>query len=419
MRVLHLIDPGSPGGGASTLHLLEEVTSRLRSAQHDVLILGHRAHRELAERCGVRTIGELSSPTFFPKSGRRALRTLLQVRAAAGIRYDLIHTWTARATLLASVTAPETKRLATLFVGPVSNFETRLLTAALERHPAPILNPVPAVQHEYHSLGLPRRHLSILPPGVNPEAVEFASRETVRQRWEIEDDEFAIGLLSEPLTWADARQAAETLTRLAHTGRRVRLIMHHRAARRGEGDRWLRQLGQSHLAVIDDELAEPWRAVNGLDAAITIGDEADEMDLAESGSPFAVLTGGGRRIRPLPSVLPLLWAMAAGVPIVAPKSTSIAAIAREGEQGLFVPPGDINAVCDRLSRLYDDETLCHRIGAAARERAQRDFHISAFCVRLKEAYELHLADRPVRVLAEDDDPIIEQITHVPSKYALR
>ncbi len=419
MRVLHLIDPGSPGGGAATLHLLEEVTARLRSVKHDVLILGHRAHRELAERCGVRTIGELSSPQFFPKSGRRALGSLLRVRAAAGIRDDLIHTWTARATLLAAVTAPETRRLATLFVGPVSNFETRLLTAALEKHPAPILNPVPAVQHEYHSLGLPRRLLSLLPPGVNPEAVEFASRETVRERWEIDDDEFAIGLLSEPLNWADARRAAETLTRLAYTGRRVRLIMHHRAARRGEGDRWLRRLGLGHLALIDDELAEPWRAVNGLDAAITIGDEADELDLSASGSPFAVLTGGGRRIRPLPSVLPLLWAMAAGVPIVAPKSTSIAAIAREGEQGLFVPPGDVNAVCDRLSRLYDDETLRNRIGAAARERVQRDFHISAFCVRLKEAYELHRADRPVRVLAEEDDPIIEQMSPVPSKYALR
>lgn len=419
MRILHLIGPGSPGGGAATLHLLEEVTSRLRSARHDVLILGHRHHRDLAERCGVRTIGELSSPQFFPRSGRRALRTLLQVRAAAGIHYDLIHTWTARATLLAAVTAPETRRLATLFVGPVSNFETRLLTAALEKHPAPILNPVPAVQHEYHSLGLPRRLLSLLPPGVNPDAVEFASRESVRQRWEIDDDEFAIGLLSEPLNWADARQAAAMLSRLAHTGRRVRLIMHHRAARRGEGDRWLRQLGLDHLVVVDDELAEPWRAVNGLDAAITIGDEADELDLSESGSPFAVLTGGGRRLRPLPSVLPLLWAMAAGLPIVAPNCTSIAAIAREGEQGLFVPPGDVNAVCDRLSRLYDDETLRHRIGAAARERVRQDFHISAFCVRLKEAYALHLADRPVRVLAEEDDPIIEQITHVRSKYALR
>ena len=62
MKVLHLIDPGSPGGGACTLQLLAEAVDRLRSVDSDVLVIGNRAHRDLAYRCGVPVTGVLSPP---------------------------------------------------------------------------------------------------------------------------------------------------------------------------------------------------------------------------------------------------------------------------------------------------------------------------------------------------------------------
>ena len=51
--------------------------------------------------------------------------------------------------------------------------------------------------------------------------------------------------------------------------------------------------------------------VNGLDAALLTGGELNSLDMSGAGTSIAFLTGGGRRMRPLPGILPLLWCMIA------------------------------------------------------------------------------------------------------------
>ena len=51
-----------------------------------------------------------------------------------------------------------------------------------------------------------------------------------------------------------------------------------------------------------------------------MGGQLNSMDLSGTGSPFAFLTGGGRRLRPMPGTLPLLWAMSAAVPLQTSRS---------------------------------------------------------------------------------------------------
>jgi len=387
LRVLHLIEPGAPGGGGCVLRLLAEPLARLRSVEQDVIILGTRAHADLAARCGVDVTGVLTPPVGHAALARRALTRTMRIYERAHGRYDVIHAWTPQSAMLATMAAADHPRLATFNVGPVSGFTTQLLMMLLEEHGMPLMVASSAVEREFRSLGVRPDLLSVLPPAINPESVDLTDRAELRRQWEVDDQTFVIGLLSEPVNWADARTAMNIAARVTATGRTVRLVMHHGATRRAEAERWAARHGHRDLMIVDDAVAEPWRVVRGLDAALVIGGELNSMDLSGTGSPFAMLTGGGRRLRPLPGLLPLLWVMSAGVPVIAEASDAVSDVIEDGQNGLLVGAGDMNAVCDRIIRIYDDPTIAGRIGMQARRCVQERFHVSAYCVRLKEAYE--------------------------------
>jgi glycosyltransferase involved in cell wall biosynthesis len=408
VKVLHLIDPGSPGGGACTLRLLAEPLERLRSISQDVIIVGTRTHARLAARCGVDVGGIIGAPLGQPAFARRPLaRTIDGFERRQG-RYDLIHAWTPQSALLATLAAPDHRRVATLSVGPITGIATQALTLLLEQNDMPLLATSSAVEAEYRSLGVNEQSLSVLPPAVNVESVERIERETLRHRWAVEEQTFVIGLLSEPTCWADARIAVDVLGRVRATGRPVRLLVHDTATRRLEAQRWAQSLGWDELVIVDDEVAEPWRVVSGLDAALLIGGELNRMDLSDAGSPFAVLTGGGRRLRPMPGIMPLLWACSAGVPVIAEASDAVRDVLQDGHSGLLVDQFDVNTASDRIIRLHDDPTIAGRIGMQARSLVHERFHISAYCVRLREIYERLIANRPTRVIGEPNPPMVEQ-----------
>ena len=76
MRVLHIIDPGSPGGGACTLQLLSEPLTRLTSVDQDVLLIGTGWHADLARRCGVEPTGRITAPRYGPRMAPRRIAAI-------------------------------------------------------------------------------------------------------------------------------------------------------------------------------------------------------------------------------------------------------------------------------------------------------------------------------------------------------
>lgn len=62
-------------------------------------------------------------------------------------------------------------------------------------------------------------------------------------------------------------------------------------------------------------------------------------------------------------------AMAAGLPVVGWAAGNLPHLARDGVEGLVLPPGDVAALADGLHRLAADAGLRRRLGAAARRRA--------------------------------------------------
>lgn len=69
----------------------------------------------------------------------------------------------------------------------------------------------------------------------------------------------------------------------------------------------------------------------------------------------------------------VLEAMASGVPVVATRISGNEELVADGETGFLVPTDDAPALAAVLGRLLGDRELCRQLGAAGRERAQRDY----------------------------------------------
>jgi len=414
MRVLHVIDPASPGGGACTLQLLSEPLHRLRSVEQDIVLIGTARHESLARACGVTPSGRLAAPLNQPilaglvgDSFRRLVRTYEHSRGA----YDVIHAWTARSTLLTALVAPDRPRLSTLAVGPVNGIMTQALGAALRRRPAALLATSVAVKRDYVAMGVDEEQIEVLRPAVHPEAVEASvtERDALRVRWRADEDDFVIGLLAEPTNWSDARRAVAAVTLIHASGRRARLLIHPRAERRAQAREWVCRLGLESSLILEDGLATPWTCLRGMDAALVIGDDSNTLDLRESGSPIAILVGGGRSLRPMSGVMPALWAMAAGVPVVAERSLALEEIIEDGRTGLLFAQHDVNAAAAGLVRLMESAEFAASIASGAAAHVRQNYHVSAYCVLLKEMYERVAAGRVARIIRGDaDDDVVEQ-----------
>jgi glycosyltransferase involved in cell wall biosynthesis len=60
-------------------------------------------------------------------------------------------------------------------------------------------------------------------------------------------------------------------------------------------------------------------------------------------------------------------AMASGLPVIVTKNTGAADLVRDGENGYIVPPGDVDALVDRLAHLANHPALVREMGKKARE----------------------------------------------------
>ena len=82
----------------------------------------------------------------------------------------------------------------------------------------------------------------------------------------------------------------------------------------------------------------------------------------------------------------LTRAFSCATPVVASNIEGYAAVARHGETGILVPPGDDDALAEGMIALLSDEERRRRLGAAAREEAE-EYSWKRIAGRLVEIYE--------------------------------
>jgi glycosyltransferase involved in cell wall biosynthesis len=82
-----------------------------------------------------------------------------------------------------------------------------------------------------------------------------------------------------------------------------------------------------------------------------------------------------------------LEAMASGTPVVASRVGGLPEVVQDGVTGFLVPPGDVNALRERLDQLLRDPALAQRLGASARELVLERFTWTRVAERCLAAYE--------------------------------
>lgn len=106
-----------------------------------------------------------------------------------------------------------------------------------------------------------------------------------------------------------------------------------------------------------------------------------------------------------------LEAMAAGLPVInTDLPTGVPHVARDGREGLTVPPGDPAALAAAIKRLLDDEDLARSLGAAGRSRVAAEYRAEVFVRRIEDVYEAALAERRAAVGVNS----FHRIGHEPS-----
>lgn len=83
----------------------------------------------------------------------------------------------------------------------------------------------------------------------------------------------------------------------------------------------------------------------------------------------------------------ILEAMAASKPIVATRVGENPRVIDDGVDGLLVNPRDVVGMTSALCRILDDPTLGHRLGAAARRKAEQQFSVAYMTRAYERVYE--------------------------------
>ena len=78
----------------------------------------------------------------------------------------------------------------------------------------------------------------------------------------------------------------------------------------------------------------------------------------------------------------LMEAMAMEIPCVATHIAGIPELIRDGEDGLLVPPSDVDALVKALARLMDDGELRRRMGKSGRARVVEHYDLRRNVERL-------------------------------------
>ncbi|WP_291391939.1 glycosyltransferase family 4 protein [Devosia sp.] len=78
--------------------------------------------------------------------------------------------------------------------------------------------------------------------------------------------------------------------------------------------------------------------------------------------------------------------MAAGLAVVATPVGAVEDIVTDGETGLLVPPGDVDALTDALTRTVTDAALRHRLGEAARRFHRQRLDLEPYAKAMQDVW---------------------------------
>jgi len=370
MKVLHLIQAASPLYGMERTTLL--TLGRLLGLGVDVeLAVVQEREMARADRVSV-AAREMGIPvSVLPSLG--AVDPLL----VAGTRRhlsrrgpDLVHAHGLKADVLAVAAWPDRARhvLATAH-GWLSRTRRERLYEALDcwalRRMGAVISHSRAYRRRLIERGIRPGRIRLVPSGVDvseQKGAGPAGRTNMRARWGAARSDLAIGIIGRlsPEKGHDVfLRAAEIVAQEEPRARFI--IVGEGELRRDLEARAARSPIAARVVITGfiEQMADVYRA----------------LDVVVSAS----------HLEAMPRVI--LEAMAMGRAIVATAAGGTTDLVRDGETGFLIPPGDAQALADRILRVAGNARLRGRFGAAARRRAETAFSLDARAEALVRIYE--------------------------------
>ncbi len=377
MLVLNLIDAASPQARGTTLALMAAAQDRLGDhVSQRTLLLGGTELARSAAQAGLCEATVLSTPGGRAEWGWPAARWHLR---GHNVRPDLVHAWSVRSLMLGLLLYPRTPRVLTLALVPPRPVVHWLRWFVAEAPGPTVLLPISnTIRRELLSGGVAESAVHVLRPGLDLGRVPHTQRPTLRSQWgwgAAPERHTVVALLSDPPEATDvlpAMMAAGLACEVAATGGgRVHLLVHPRQTHRLRARRVARGIGKPDNLIDEPRLDRPWEILPACDAALTLGPH-----------------GGG---------LSLLWAMAAGVPIVAQASYAVSEIVEDRHSALLTRPGSAATLARRLGQILADPGSARTLADTARHEAFSYFSRQRYGRALATVYGQILAGQPVAV----------------------
>ena len=304
----------------------------------------------------------------------RPLRDYIQ-RLLRAWRIDLVHTNNSLLANRAEIQAAGRERVP--LVAHQRGWEWSCsLSRSLVRIPAKIVAISDAVRDDLQQLAPPRASVAHIYDGIDVRhfALRAGQRATARAHYGIPDDRLVVGLIAAHLAWKGHDLFFRALKSVSQKhDNLVALVVGSRptdaAPMNPSPEQIAQRLGLTHRLVFVPHAEDP-------------ADIYAACDLIAH-TPT----------NPEPLGLVVLEAMAAGLPVVAPRAGGPAETVIDGETGLLFPMGDADALASALNTLISDPPRRRRLGVAACRRAAECFDVRNCRRQILDLYEEVLPDR--------------------------
>ena len=197
----------------------------------------------------------------------------------------------------------------------------------------------------------------VVPNGIAlPERPEADKREAVRaevrEEWGVRPDDVVVGVVARLTPQKAHHVLLGAVGRLRGKHPNLRVVLVGDGPRRRELTELVEREGLGDVVRFLGERRDVPRLLTGFDLVA--------LSSAHEGVPIAVIE-----------------AMAAELPVVAPRVGGLPDVVGDGSEGFIVPPSDEAALAERLARLILDPALRRAMGENARARAERELTIEA------------------------------------------
>jgi len=378
MRILHLIDAASPQAASTTLALLDQSLGRLGHTDQHALLLGGTPLRRATQEAGITGAMHAGVPFGQAILGIPAIKRHAQQRGP----FDLIHCWSIGALTAASWVFRKTPKALTLTSTPPPASIHWLRILAKETPGRTLFLPISStIRGTLLGGAIPEPAVHVLRPAIDMGKVCHDDRTALRKAWGAPSESTKIiALLTEPPHQADALAANIAMAMAddsaATDGLTLRMLIHPDQHNRLRAQNRMRGLGQPQRVIQEPRLDVPWQVLPGCDLALTLGQDA-----------------GG---------LPLLWAMAANVPIIGEATYAVSEIIEDHHSALLAQPGSMKHLAQRITQLFTDPKLAWKLRDTARHEAYSFFSRQRYCQALGGVYEqmvqgenIHIPDMEV------------------------